>query len=1641
MNHPMNVIAAVARFVRAAAGLLTGAILALALATPTAAAGESLAQQLDAIRTQANANKHQEVLDLADRALAQHQAEAEAGQGSTIAEIHFLSGASHYSLGDKERAVTALRKAAMILEHEATPPERLKGQVLNRLAYVVEELGGTTEVEGLYRRSIESFAALGPEGDRERANSLRNLGRFYDKAGRDDEAEAAFKESLRLYGTLGSDEEAMVDRLAYDLGAFYTSRGRPEEASLYYSQALALREVRYPDSNQGVLDAIYRLIWSYQNMGRYDLAVPLHRRAKVVFDSDPEHPDAITVRADLAYALLQSEQIEEAEVLQLEALEIAQTRFGMGHKEVGEAHYRLAFHAYFTGDFAAAADRYRKTIALFQVQGDPDLQRIAGVQANLADVEAKLGHEDLAVALYRESLAGHEPFGGPALFLWRKNARDLIQILERRDAIDEISALLERYVEAELTAEQLDELFAFLRDALGRAGQAGPQRRFEALGRLAVSLADRSLPAAHRERAAIRVDLAWELDAAWSTDEPVALLRQALDLTRHGPISDPALTATAGSLLGMSLLKRARFAEAVDALQPAIAYWQVNPSENPGGLVQSLATLAEVESRMGQNDLAQAHFDQAARLVAETLEPNAPAVITYENARAKWEETRGNFAAAEEIFRARVAHQATVEASDPRLIFNLHFDLVEFLKRRGRYGEALEETVALAAHSRQAFGESAFQHANVLALQGGLKSRIGDTPGALELYREAVKIRESLYEPANYSVIIALMDVADAQGSMGAIHESIAVLQDVLHRLEVADRSDDPIYAQVLRTLARRWSDLDKPKDAEELVQRALAIDEADLGDNANAIRDDLSVLVMIFRRQGRHYDAAAVQLRLLSIIEPVAELEPLVFANALISLAHIKWSLSEEDEALKLLERAHALKRRHLQSSPIQLAEAYRDYGSAKIGFNRPAEAEATFRESIRLLDSALGPNSPSSGLSYVGISVAKVKQGDWRGARVNFDRAFEIVKGVYGADYPGLRFFGDILPVFNLAEGKVEEAVRGFRDASARGSVLVNSNSGLLQFSETWLALIAAEASDWPQVLEHLARARAPMERNIALASSDHTGIASRPWRPGKPLIGLQVALLQRGADAGAPGAWLDEAFEVTQLGVFGGAAAAVASMSVRFGAGDNALGHRVRERQDATQAWRLLNERLLDEASKPLKDRNTTKESAWREQMAALLRKTDEIDLLLAQEFPEYALLAQPGAMSLAETQSYLRDGEALIYYRTFGEDEIEPVERKIAAAMPGKTLIWVVKRTEYHLLWVDADLRELEEAVKVLRGALDFKGTSIPPFDTERSFALYRKIFAPAEPYLEDVRHVIVVPDGSLQSLPLGVLVTEKPPFLIDFADYAQVSWLARRYAMTTLPSVASLRALRGFAKATHSELAFIGFGNPVLDGTRGEIRSQPLARLFRGRLADVKAVRDLAALPDTENELKAMAASLGAGPESIFLGSRATETQVKSLDLAASRVVAFATHGLLAGELDENTEPALVLTPPAVPSEIDDGLLTASEIARLRLDADLVVLSACNTAAADASGTEGLSGLAKAFFFAGARALLVSHWPVDSLATTKLTTGLFDALDTDPGIGRAEALRRSVAKLMVDPEDSDLAHPYFWAPFVVVGEGG
>jgi CHAT domain-containing protein len=467
---------------------------------------------------------------------------------------------------------------------------------------------------------------------------------------------------------------------------------------------------------------------------------------------------------------------------------------------------------------------------------------------------------------------------------------------------------------------------------------------------------------------------------------------------------------------------------------------------------------------------------------------------------------------------------------------------------------------------------------------------------------------------------------------------------------------------------------------------------------------------------------------------------------------------------------------------------------------------------------------------------------------------------------------------------------------------------------------------------------------------------------------------------------------------------------------------------------------------------------------------------VDERLKREHPEYMQFASPEPLTIAEVQGLLRSNEVLVQF----------MEAPKVGNLPSELFVWVISK--HHSRWASASLdgQSINRMVNSLRCEIDQAqwageaaqcqhllgsnskiGRVSSTFDVVTAHALYRGLLGPFDDLING-KHLLVVPSGALASLPIHVLVTETSDGSTDDA-YREAKWLIARQPISVLPSVASLKALRR-AGASKASKPYIGFGNPLLDGSparTGESDRSVLARyrqtcppspttvrlasmpkfppfkpLARGGLADIEAIRRLLPLPETADELCTVAASLGAEPTEVRLGSAATEREAKRLSengqLASYRTIHFATHGALSGEIEGNAEPGLVLTPPTIASEHDDGYLTASEIAALKLDADWVVLSACNTAGPGGANADSLSGVARAFFYAGARSLLVSHWAVDSDATVELVTKTFRALQADGNMTRAEALRRSMLALI--ERGGAHAHPRMWAPFVVVGEG-
>ena len=498
-------------------------------------------------------------------------------------------------------------------------------------------------------------------------------------------------------------------------------------------------------------------------------------------------------------------------------------------------------------------------------------------------------------------------------------------------------------------------------------------------------------------------------------------------------------------------------------------------------------------------------------------------------------------------------------------------------------------------------------------------------------------------------------------------------------------------------------------------------------------------------------------------------------------------------------------------------------------------------------------------------------------------------------------------------------------------------------------------------------------------------------------------------------------------------------------------------MRREQDAQKQIAAQSGLLAEILAGPAQERDAETVRDLRVTIDGLRDERAALRQQLEQRFPNYTNLIDPRPADPVEIQPLLQHNEALLSIYVGAE----------------KTFVSALRRDgAVRIEMVDMGEKEVTERVAHLRQALDPTAATlddIPAFDIAAAHDLYVRLIGPVVDVLKGADSLIVVPDKALGQLPFGLLVTA-PVALPDgdavpFAGYRGVPFLIRQLAVSQLPAISSLRTLRNTPRGAPTRRAFAGFGDPWFNPQQAREGQMQIAQAAtglqtRGRALvrrsapatlslDEAGIGTLPRLPETADEVRAIATALRADASSdVFLGAAANEGAVKAMDLSSRKVVMFATHGLIPGDLDGLDQPALAMSAPGVVPGDEDGLLTMEEIMALRLDADWVVLSACNTGAAADAGAEAASGLGRAFFYAGTRAVLLTNWPVETNSARDLTTDLFRRQADNPNLSRAAAMQQAMLGLIDGPGFAEggrtifsYAHPIFWAPFSVIGDGG
>ncbi|KQN04460.1 hypothetical protein ASE85_05330 [Sphingobium sp. Leaf26] len=714
-------------------------------------------------------------------------------------------------------------------------------------------------------------------------------------------------------------------------------------------------------------------------------------------------------------------------------------------------------------------------------------------------------------------------------------------------------------------------------------------------------------------------------------------------------------------------------------------------------------------------------------------------------------------------------------------------------------------------------------------------------------------------------------------------------------------------------------------------------------------------------------------------------------YARALEALGLLLSRTGRRTESLDYLQRAIAIKRETVGTSSLYFQFGLQNLGTVLLPLERYADAESLFMEAERGFRGLEGEDSPQSARALAFAASAALAEGRREQAVERLTDALARVHAGSDKDRDiGQRVYPYLVPA--LIAAKRGDDARRAADAFAAETRQLD-NAPAIPLAQA--AMLVAWTRQDQAALGPAARQLAGLLRDNASVNDD--GELNEEQRAALDTI-LAVAVETQ-----------DGALALDAMAILAGSRIAQANRLVaqRLVA-DPALAARVRSLQDRTKRLQAADSHLL----KALAIDSGVAEA--RADRATVATEVDAERTAIARDYPRWVEAHGGARPDLGALRASLGKDEALL---------------AVMPAFDGVYLL-AVGNDAVHVERAQMDRAGLVALVGKLRGSLTPAG-----FDRSSAHSLYRQIFTPGIlATLGKASSLRIVPTGAFASLPFSML-PQRPVETVT----RTTPWLIHRFAIEVQPGFSTGGRHRHQLAARDQR--FLGIGAPQ---SFGVVRSEAVARGDGPPLAvdpsarngdTAQALSHLPPLPGSQAELQAVAQRFGSARTTLLLGAQANERALRTLDLSGYGVILFATHGLVSGEMEGVSEPALVLSPPAAHDRQDDGLLTASEVATMRIGADWVILSACNTAAGDNGQSPAYSGLAQAFRYAGAGSLLVSHWPVRDDASAFVT--LETVKGARRGLPRPVALQRAMLKLIAS-KHPNAVQPYIWAPFILMG---
>ena len=400
-------------------------------------------------------------------------------------------------------------------------------------------------------------------------------------------------------------------------------------------------------------------------------------------------------------------------------------------------------------------------------------------------------------------------------------------------------------------------------------------------------------------------------------------------------------------------------------------------------------------------------------------------------------------------------------------------------------------------------------------------------------------------------------------------------------------------------------------------------------------------------------------------------------------------------------------------------------------------------------------------------------------------------------------------------------------------------------------------------------------------------------------------------------------------------------------------------------------------------------------------------------------------------IRKLQTTLNDNEAYLTFSAVHNDQLS-----LFCATKENAYLEVIKY-DYKIL--NRDIKLIDLAVRSTHQPSPILDSMYPVTEAVR---LYKTFISPMSECLIGKTNLIWSPDDTLRGFPISALLANTPKKINDRWALNEAEWLGLSYGITYAGSSNRFIYSRALRKNIKRDNSFFGIGDPSLNTPDIEHIKEPKSS---NENPSVEALmhtinKQFPELPESGNELKEIYKIAGAGSK-ILTGNSATETNLRREILNQYSVISFATHGVLKNEVAGINQESLLLTPEMTSNASRNGILTSTEIADLNLSADLIVLSACNTANEGMNAAiKGITGLSTSFSLAGSPTIMASLWTVDDLSTRRLMTLFHKNYFGDKNKNISLSLREAT-KLFIKESKKQYSHPRFWAPFVIFGDGG